>query len=235
MATAKLKPTKRSARPKSKGLVSARFRFNKLGVLAIAAVLSVAGAVYVFTSYADSNCPSSSGGLHQCIYNTPGIGHHGGKVIDAEYYYKSSSGQTFFSDRFMWYADYSFTRGAYMWFGPYAAIPIAYSPPPSPVHGIVACWDYISSGSFAVFDVTENDGRTVLWGQNRYMKTSGFIYRELHGEIVPYSQLQTFCQKVPLSGGLHSAVELRVKISPPTIAGGVSAAISLYKTTWQTY
>ena len=234
MVTAKSKPTKRSAKPKSKGLIATRFRFNKLGALAIAAVLSLAGAVYVFTSYADSNCPSS-GGVHQCVYNTPGIGHHGGKVVDEELYYKSSSGQTIFTDRFMWYADYSYTRGDYMWFGPYASIPIASSPSSITVHGIIGCWQYVSSDSFAVFDITENDGKTVLWGKNRSLRQSNFIYHEYHGVVVPFGEMQTFCQRVGLKGGLHSAVELRVKISPPTISGGVSAIIYLYKTTWQTY
>ena len=235
MATAKPKPTKSSTKPKSKGLVATRFRFNKLGALAIAVVLSIGGAVYVFTSYADSNCPSTNGGLHQCVYNTPGIGHHGGKVVDEEFYYKSSSGQTLFTDRFMWYADYSYTRGNYMWFGPYASIQVATSPPPNPVHGIIGCWYFVSSSSFAVFDITENTGKTVLWSQNRNLTQSKYIYRELNGVVVPYAQIQSFCQRVSMKAGLHSKVELRVKISPPTISGGVSAIIYLYKTSWQSY
>ena len=63
MAAVKSKTPKRqvkSTKPSAKkGLVSSRFKFNKLGVLALAAVLGVAGVVYVYSSHAATPNPYS--------------------------------------------------------------------------------------------------------------------------------------------------------------------------------
>ncbi len=214
------KPVKRATRS-SKRTLSSKLRFNKLGVLALAAVLSVAGAVYVFSTYAASGCGSTNG-VHQCVWNTPGIHHTGGQAITNHVYWIQSNGQPYFTSKTVWYSNGTASGGHYMWYGPYADIGIA----SGPGHGIDACWSYYSYVTSVIFDVSEHSGATILGSKTLQTRDSnGLLHEGNH-----YAELQTYCMSVPMSAGTHTAVELRVK--PSTVNGGDMA---IYKTAWQVF
>lgn len=220
------KPTKRpsakSTKPTSKGLIKSRFKFSKLGVTALAAVLGIAGVVYVFSSYAESGCPSSEG-VHQCVENSPGI-HHSGGEVSTGYFYAASG----FFTRTVWVATYEQTLGHYMWYGPYLSAVIA-SPVMGRVHGVKACWYYADTSPVrTTFNVSENSGARVLYSSTKTVRAS---YYQYHNGLT-YEELQSFCTDVNMTPGSHTGIEVRVKPADTQYFGD---SIIMYKTTWQQY
>ena len=217
MAITKSKPTKRpttksTKSPAKRGLVSSRFKFNKLGVLALAAVLSIGGAVYVLASHAASGCALSSG-AYQCYYNSAGIHHTGGGAYTFKVYYPSIG----YTTRTMWAMP---SNEHYGWYGPYAVVTAA---------NINVCWWYISNrdystgrDQYATFDVTANAGQYVLWSSGlEAVPSSGYVRH--NGQ--DYSTLMSKCHIV-VSYGTNREFEVRVKSHDNT-------GLDIYKTTWQ--
>ena len=231
MATTKSKLTQRPVAKLTKalarkGLISSRFKFSKLGVTALAAVLGIAGVVYVFTSEAASSCPSSgSGTLVQCVYNSPGIKHSGGGAVH-EYVYWQSGSQINYAIRVLWKATYNMTRtptGRYMWYGPGATVVLHTS------GDIVACYDYMLTTSLPV-DFNLNIATPTV--QNIDVISTLPASETLIHNGIKYYHLKSACMpplaptKLPMTWG---GVQMRVKIFP---SANNNAPLYIYKTSY---
>lgn len=224
-------PTKKKKPGK---LLGSRFKFNKIVVLALAAILSIAGAVYVFTSQASSSVCPSSNGVVQCGWNSPGIKHQAGGDFDGTFtvdqlYWTLSNGEKYFTTRNTWKAYYNSDHNKFEWQGPYATITV----PQATI--MQACFQYAHWATGSIyFDVTAYKPNTtterVLASQTVKLRASGILY---HGATNgdPWYELQTHCMGVNLDGGTYRGVELRLKSTSDPISGETD----IYKTYWQLF
>lgn len=212
----------------TKGPIAARLRFNKMGILALAAVLSLAGAVYVYSSHAATGCVRSKPPVvFLCPYNAAGIKHSGGSVI-AENVYWPETGGTYFGTRKVWKATFNQTsspNGRYMWYGPNATVSI----PPN--QNLQVCWDYIGSAGLSVtFSIAyNNDGAYQVIEIPMTLEAS---HRRYIGST-PYYQVQHFCPGLspndPTHVVVYSGIQIRLKINP---GSNNNLPLWIYKTTY---
>lgn len=210
-----IKSTKASAK---KRLVISKFKFNKLGVAAIAAVLAVAGTVYVFTSHAASSCYLSNGEW-QCFSDSAGITHDAGAGhAHPINIFTPSLG---YVSRTVWYDGGG--TGLYSWRGPGLTLYAT---------NIKVCWLYVpytytatARPARVIFSVTKNNGRVVLWSSG--IKNVSSDPRTLHDGKYYYT-LQQKCQAYVHIGGVANDFEIRVQD-----VSSSDSYINIYKTTWQ--
>lgn len=219
MATTKSKAAKKplkATKSAQRGLVTSRFKFNKITVLGLAAALSVAGAIFVFSSHA-AEAP-----IHGYDWRPP-TGHTGGEKVGIYVYWVTGGTTVFNGYRGLWFSSGA-PVGHYIWWGHYNTINIA----SGSGHGITACWWYMTNGTTSmstVFDVSQNYGQVVQSFTDKLGATKGLLHQ---GNA--YKEVRPICHNVALSSGTHSAVELRVQQSTSTINN-----LWIYKTTWQQY
>lgn len=231
MATSKPKPTKKPvnrAKPAARGLVSSRFKFNKLGVIALAAVLSVAGVVYVFASHASGNCATSNQSVFQCYWNSGGTEHNEGLHVAGGRLYSPTFGGSGFVQRDVW-ADWS-PQGHDMWYGPYTTVKSS-----APIR---VCWYYATNptGFEANFNVTSDSGQTPLQSKVVVIKSQDYVVNPANH--IKYLGLRELCTWDPsqaaqkgydskflnIPPGYYTNFEVRVKL--------ISGYLYVYKTVW---
>lgn len=211
-----IKSTKSSTK---KRLIATKFKFNKVGVLAVAGVLAVVGAVFAFKSYAASPC-SPSNGVWQCFSDSAGITHDLGYAHTVNIYTPSLG----FVTRTVW-NDGGGSVG-YAWRGPGTVLSAT---------NIKVCWYYIAytytatgAPAHAIFDVVKNNGlrpQDVLWSSG--VKNVSSQGRTIHNGSYYYT-LDQKCQSAVHVGGTVGGFGMRVQD-----VSNSDSYVNVYKTTWQ--